>query len=840
MALGATERLRILFDVDTQNFKSGVRSLKADLASADGAAGKAKVGFAALGQQLSQYGAQAALAAGAALVAFGAKSVQAFNNAALAADDFANRSGIGVEAASRWIAVGDDFDISAEAIRTSFGRMNLAIEANKFEKYGLDVIRAADGTVDANATFTETVSAIGRIPDATERARVAQEVFGKSWGGISKLMMMDAEDLRQSLDGVSEAQIIDTEEVAKARAQQAAMDNLGEAVQDLMLAIGEGLTPALTTAVEKGVELAEIATDIANSPLFKNTSTIDETNDSIERLADALGLTTEEYLSASGGAEQYGEDLYEAAVRAEYYESRMAQANLETWTADDAMGDAADSADDLGSSMQTARTDAEQYATTMDGLNQRFADAREAIDDLVGEELSKIDAFRAAEDSTKRYADTLLDAEAATRDQADAAIKAAEDMATFEAGAYDTEAGVRAQITALRDMAQALDPNDPLRAELKAYIDQLKGILTEVETDVKFDVDDNSVADAKAKKADIASPVTVPIWLRIQNPTAADEQNIINNRSRSANVDGTESSRPMGQGVFVQNASNAWQAALRIWGALFGGGGKSDTDQMPSQREAFAKELERARRRYEVGDLTAPAYLRVLQRLKEKYKFKRLSAPWMTLWREIKSVKEEIAKANEPDPVDDSGAWDQAAENQAAIEAAQNLRQVASESWAAITDSDPSNNGRALDAWASAIWRDIEASADKRFKNNRGRAWARWARARLEEAMESNSLLRARLRVYLAGIPVFPDTSKGDGDRAEEIGAVGPSAGTGFGGLPGGLPGPVATSRVAPAMPAVHLHFPDALIVDGPGVDKALMKLAPALDRALTTRRRQS
>lgn len=40
MALGFTERLRIIFDVETQSFKQGVKSLKADLAAADGAVAK--------------------------------------------------------------------------------------------------------------------------------------------------------------------------------------------------------------------------------------------------------------------------------------------------------------------------------------------------------------------------------------------------------------------------------------------------------------------------------------------------------------------------------------------------------------------------------------------------------------------------------------------------------------------------------------------------------------------------------------------------------------------------------------------------------------------------------
>jgi hypothetical protein len=849
MALGFTERLRIFFDVETQSFKQGVKSLKADLAAADGAVAKSKVGFAALGTQLSQYGAQAALAAGAALVAFGAKAVTAFNDAALSADDFANRSGIGVEAASRWIAVGDDFGISAEAIRTSFQRMNLAIEANKFEKFGLDVVRAADGTVDANATFTNTVSAIGKIPDATERARAAQEVFGRSWGDISRLMMMDAADLRKSLDGVSEAQIIDTEEVAKAKAQQAAMDNLGDAVTDLMLAIGEGLTPALTTAVEKATDLAEIATDIANSPLFKNTSTIEETNDSIERLAAALGLTVEEYLSASGGAEQYGENLYEAAIRAEYYESRTKAANLETWTAASAADAAAAATEEFGRSMGDARSDAEQYDSTMEGLNQRLVDAKEAVDNLVGEELSKIDAFQRAEDSARSYTESVenyvlasMDAEATEKDKAAAlreaardAVDAARDMATFTDGTYKSVDGLATQIQALKDMAAALGPNDPLRAELLAHIGVLEGIQSEIETDVKFDVDEASVADAKAKKADIGTEITIPAWIRIQNPTAADELNILNARPKGGGA------MPVGGGAPNSMApSGLLQGALDFFAGLVGGrggggvGGGSSSE--PKASELFAKDMDRLRNMYEVGDLSPAQYVRRLQRLMTQpgYRFRRLSPSWMLWWREVQRAKADAKTAAEaatkPDvDVDDSAAWSQASENQAAIEAGRDLSSTQASSIAALMDDDTGNDASALDSWAQAIWRDIEARANRKFKNNRGRAWARFARAELERAIADNPWLASRLRVYLAGIPKFGGGG-GDPDRPDTVAAGAPSG-------PPANAGGRGSSRPASSggrdgmTVHVTISAPNAAVVDGKAVRAAIPAIAAELRR---------
>jgi hypothetical protein len=255
------DRLTVVIDFVTGPAQSGLKKLRTDVAQAEGAMGKAKVAASGLGGALQQYAGQAALAAGAALVTFGVKSVKAFQDGALAAGKFADAAGISIEAASRFTAVADDLGISGETVQGAIQKMNLAIANGKpgLDQFADSIVRAKDGTVDSAATFQNLVTEIGAIRDSTERAKVAQEVFGKSYGEIARLMEMSAGDLAERLNSVSDAQIFDPEERAKAQQLERAMDDLQDRVLDLQLALGEELVPALTDFIDTGLDVVDVA-----------------------------------------------------------------------------------------------------------------------------------------------------------------------------------------------------------------------------------------------------------------------------------------------------------------------------------------------------------------------------------------------------------------------------------------------------------------------------------------------------------------------------------------------------------------------------------------------------
>ena len=295
-----TDKIRLVFDVDTVGGVGSIRKLKTEVQSADGVMGKLKAGAGGLGGMLKDNMGAAAMAAGAALVAFGKQSVDAFNDAALAAGKFSDTTAISVEDASKWIAVADDFGISADSIQGSMVRMSKAIgtNADALKGYGVEVARADDGTVDANQTFINAVTTIGKIKDPTERAAAAQKTFGKSYSEVSRLMSMDAKDLKAALDSTSDSQIIDDSELDKARDYQRAMDDLGDIIVDLKMEFGEALVPAIVQAADALKTISDFA-DMATGGggLGKLYEWADKIFNPLTRLKDifaGLGFTGDE------------------------------------------------------------------------------------------------------------------------------------------------------------------------------------------------------------------------------------------------------------------------------------------------------------------------------------------------------------------------------------------------------------------------------------------------------------------------------------------------------------------------------------------------------------------
>ena len=248
----AQNKISVLIDVTVDKAQASLKSFRSSIADADGAAGKMKAGFAGATDSIKANAGALAATAGAALLAFGVKAVNAFTETALAAGKFSDATGIAVDDASRWMEVGGDVGIGADAIQGAIMKMNKALADGKpaFEQYGVEVVRTSDGMVDANATFQNALTTIGAIPDPTKRAQAAQQVFGKSYGQVARLMEMSAGDLEAALKGVSDSKVIDASELKKAREFEAAMDTLRDSVEDVVLQVGGALTPVITDLAE--------------------------------------------------------------------------------------------------------------------------------------------------------------------------------------------------------------------------------------------------------------------------------------------------------------------------------------------------------------------------------------------------------------------------------------------------------------------------------------------------------------------------------------------------------------------------------------------------------------
>jgi hypothetical protein len=245
-------RITTLFDLDAKGFDSGLKKLRAEVAKADGAVNKLKTAGSGLGTILQDNLANAAVAAGAALLAFGVKSVKAFQDTALAAGAFSDATGLAVDEASRLIEVAGLIGVEAGTVEAALGKMNKTLGASPqlFTNLGVEIAKTDTGATDVNGTFLNVVDRLNAIEDPAERARVASQLLGKGWQGMAEMIGQGSAELKASLAGVADAQVIDEDELKKAREFRERMDDLNDRLQAVMMTVGEELVPALSDAAE--------------------------------------------------------------------------------------------------------------------------------------------------------------------------------------------------------------------------------------------------------------------------------------------------------------------------------------------------------------------------------------------------------------------------------------------------------------------------------------------------------------------------------------------------------------------------------------------------------------
>ena len=232
--------------------KAAFGNFKTSVADAQGGMNKFKAGAGAALDAVKANAASFAMAGGAALVSFAAKGIKAFQELALGAEKFATSTGLAIQDASRYMEVAGDIGIPIDAVSTAIGRLNKTIGADpdKVRDLGVDLVYLADGSLDVNATFLNTIDLIKKIKDPTEKARVAALLLGKGWQSMSTLIEMGANDLSKALGNVSDSQVIDPAELKKAKEFRDTMDDFGDKAKDLSIALGQFLIPILTDIIK--------------------------------------------------------------------------------------------------------------------------------------------------------------------------------------------------------------------------------------------------------------------------------------------------------------------------------------------------------------------------------------------------------------------------------------------------------------------------------------------------------------------------------------------------------------------------------------------------------------
>ena len=321
-----SDKVKVLIDVDSTGATSGLANFRKSWSEAEKASDKWKLATSGAMDMVKANAGAFALGAGAAIAGFAVKAIGDFQKLALEVDHFSDVTGLAAEEASRWTEVAGDMGIESSTVEAAINRMNREIGkgTEKFEALGIEIERTSGGAVDVNETFLNTIEALKNIQDPAERARVAAELLGKGWTGMAELIETGSDNLRESLDSVADAKIIDENEIAKAKRLRELQDNLADSLEVVALTVGEVLLPALETVAgplewlgTKMQEASENGFDLSDGALTwlgkKLGILSDDTEDATDE-TDALNQAWEDGYRAMIDAQTAAEDLGEAFI----------------------------------------------------------------------------------------------------------------------------------------------------------------------------------------------------------------------------------------------------------------------------------------------------------------------------------------------------------------------------------------------------------------------------------------------------------------------------------------------------------------------------------------------
>jgi hypothetical protein len=510
-----SSKISVLIDVTVDKANAALGNFRKSVGEADGAIGKFKAGAASAGASLKANLVPIAASAGVAVAAFAAKSIAAasdleestnavnksfgaaaegvlaigessaesfglskaeFNEAAVAFSSFAQTvageggdvAGTIEDMATRAADFASVMNISVAEASTVF-RSGLSGETESLKRFGIDLSAAA---VEAFALANGLVKSKTEMTEAIK----VQARYGLLMEKTSKF----AGDFADTSDGLA-----NSTRIAQAR------------ITDFQAEIGEQLIPAVATAVDMALTLADalesvgLASGNAGEKLDENRGFLGDVTNAIENQINPLQAAGQlwnqgaHYLDNLTGASE------EATVASVDLRTSLVQESIDAALASAAIDNAAESKDELAASATEARERIEDLTSTMlaatgqvHDLEQAEIDLQDSVDDLAEAYLTALGVVEDSEATDREKAAAVRDTRSAQIDAAAQALALAEAYAAEKGAADGTVESGRLQVEKLREM-QAKYPE--LREDIQLYIDKLLDVPGVVDTTISAD-----------------------------------------------------------------------------------------------------------------------------------------------------------------------------------------------------------------------------------------------------------------------------------------------------------------------------------------------------------------
>lgn len=457
------ERIELVIDYVGDKATAGLRGLRDAMNDADGITGKFKAGFGAAGDYVKAHAVQFTAAAGAAIGAFVIKGVADFNSLALKVGEFADKTGVLPEEASRLIEAFGDVGIEAETVEGAITKLitKLGTAPGQFADLGYEAARTKDGILDTNESFVRAIETLTAIEDPSQRAAAGTRLFGRQWKELAEVI--ESGNVREALAAVTGDKLIDAKEVEQARALRDAIDRLKTTSENASLKVGGSLTPALAELTDTAAEAVEAFGKLDSS--FRDYSGgVGLLSAGVMGVVDPLKGMREGFESViDRGANMdgvIGDNV-----------TRFGDLATATGDAVDPLEDAEAAADDMGSTAQTTARRLADLEAAWDSLTGRLNDESRALDVADGFDAVRqaaTDAYTAAAegsedagDKARDYRQAVLDQQLAVADYLREVLKLPPEVATdiialLDQGKIDEAELKLAEFTRRRDIDVAI------------------------------------------------------------------------------------------------------------------------------------------------------------------------------------------------------------------------------------------------------------------------------------------------------------------------------------------------------------------------------------------------
>lgn len=428
-----------------------------------------------------------AVAAGAAIAALAIKGVSQFAGLASEIRGVQRAAGGTTEAASKLRAEGDALGVSTETLSGAMFKLGKAVELNptKLAAVGVQVARNAQGNVDLYSTLENVRLAYQQQPDAAGRAALAFAAFGKQGLALTPILAATSERLHEIDDAAQRHhEILSADDLAKAKAYNISVHELGDAFKGLELELGRGIVPALTqlfVGLEKIVEVGDKAGHAIGSVFDANRK-------SSVSLSELSGPAAEKYIKhlqeqqKSQEAANHAMD-FGTTTSAEYRMAQEGAAKAVEIHARDAEN-AAKQIDLLTKAEERQNTAVRGSIDAQIGVEKAQQGLTQALTDFAEKQKEATKAKGKDAAANEAVIESATSLKTAYLDIADAAVKQADQQAQVAGRTLDAATKNEIFKQKLEQLAATLAPGSAIRTALQAYIDQLRAIPNTVTTTI--------------------------------------------------------------------------------------------------------------------------------------------------------------------------------------------------------------------------------------------------------------------------------------------------------------------------------------------------------------------